>query len=463
MTGALAAAVQFYTRTRLQRWLLAVTLLLYAAWLALWQGPCARACAPGPAPFLLGGPLIGTACSLLFQSAWDFRRITALRTVSLIPGAKWRLAIGLLLAQLGIAVVGTLLMSVFGAATPPPAPAWGSLRGTFELLAGCTLLGVAAAQLITGPSRVVSVVTSAAVAAVAVRPDLFGGLSLLGLPKADVIALSGGLLWLAYSLWFVSDWRPALPLAAWTRRSPRETTPPDPAAPLSRSVAIATCLLGSESLLRACRPLLAAWLTYHGITLGMQALMPLLMHRHHVLSFTLPILLLLYSPAIVIHAIAADISRGSRRLWLPAAESRAAMFSDAERLCWRALALPGLPLFTLALAEMRLLPHAGTELWFPLAISLASLPIALYLGLLNFRQRVSLSLVALLTVMLSAFLGSGFIDSPAGQRLLWIAPVALLVAGCVFRLLARRRWSGIDWLRWRAAPASSAVARYARG
>jgi hypothetical protein len=95
---------------------------------------------------------------------------------------------------------------------------------------------------------------------------------------------------------------------------------------------------------------------------------------------------------------------------------------------------------------------------FPLAICVTLTPAALYLGLLNFRRRLNTSFLALYMVAVGALLGSTFVESLLGRQLLWIAPVALVAIGCVLRALARRRWYGIDWLRFRAERETSPFA-----
>jgi len=50
-------------------------------------------------------------------------------------------------------------------------------------------------------------------------------------------------------------------------------------------------------------------------------------------------------------------------------------------------------------------------------------------------------------VAVGALFAELFIESPQGKQLLWIARVA--ISG-VLRALARRRWYGIDWLRFGA-------------
>jgi hypothetical protein len=78
--------------------------------------------------------------------------------------------------------------------------------------------------------------------------------------------------------------------------------------------------------------------------------------------------------------------------------------------------------------------------------------------LLNFRRRLNLSFLALYTVAVGALFVGMSVESPQGRQLLWIAPVALVPIGCVLRTLARRRWYGIDWLRFRAERETSPFA-----
>jgi hypothetical protein len=213
MSGMLLTALQFYTRTRTQRWLFAGALALWTAQLVV-----ARAACPCPSsftvwPFILGGLCAGAAAALLISSAWDFRRISALRTVYLIPYSRLKLVGGMLLAQCFAALIVAGLVMLVGEAHALPPLGWGSARGTFEMLFGCALCCVVMVQVITGPSRVVSVASLALVTPLGLRPDLFMQPDLIGLPKAHVLASAGILVWLVFAAWFVGAWRPAVPLS----------------------------------------------------------------------------------------------------------------------------------------------------------------------------------------------------------------------------------------------------------
>jgi hypothetical protein len=455
MNGTLRTALQFYTRTRLQRWLLAGALLLFATKLLATRQACPCPRSFNLWPFLLGWLAGSAAAMITVYSAWDFRRISALRTVFLIPHSRWQLAGGMFFAQLAAAAVGTGLVVLVGHAEPLPPLAWGSPRGTFEMLFGCALALVVLLQVITGPSRILSVVSLALVAALGLRVDLFMKPEILGMPKADVLALAGILAWLLFAAWYVSAWRPVAPGSVWSRGRGIAAAP----VQVSRQTAIQAFLLGQPSLLRVCRQQLATWVIYHIAIVAMMAGMKLLIVRHNFpANYFAAIIVLLYGPVVGVNTIAGCLARGSRRLWLRSGEPRTVLYATAARLAWQSLALLGIPLFGLALLEIRFLPHEGFDMLFPLAMCVALTPAALYLGLLNFRRRLNLSFLALYMVAVGALLGGLYVDSPQGQQLLWIAPVALVVIGCVLRALARRRWYGIDWLRFRAERETSPFA-----
>jgi hypothetical protein len=447
MNGVLRTALQFYTRTRLQRWLLAGALLLFAAQLLTTRQACLCPRSFNPWPFLLGGLSAGAAAMIAVVSAWNFRRISALRTVFLIPHSRLKLAGGMLLAQLIAAAVGTSLVMLLGHAAAPSPLAWGGARGTSEMLFGCALSFVVLLQVVTGPSRVVSVVSLALVAPLGLRIDLFMKPEILGVPKADVLALTGILAWLLFTAWYVSAWRPAAPLSAWTRV--RNST----AASLqvSRQKALQVFLLGQPSLLRVCRQQIITWMSYHVFIVAMLAGMKLLIARHNFpANYSMAIFILMYAPVVGVNTIAGVVARGSRRLWLCSGETRNVLYAIAARLAWQSLALLGVPLFGLTLVEIRFLPHAGSDMLFSLAICVTLTPGALYLGLLNFRRRLNFPFLALYLVAVGALLADLLVESPRAKQLLWIAPVALVAIGCLLRALARRRWHGIDWLRFRA-------------
>jgi hypothetical protein len=448
MNGVLRTALQFYTRTRAQRWLLAGTLLLFAAKLVASRQACPCPRSFSPWPFVLAGPTIGVAAMIAVSSAWDFRRISSLRTVFLIPHSRLQLAGGLFLAQLMAAAVGTGLVILMGHADSTSPLAWGSPRGTFEMLFGCTLSFVVLLQFITGPSRIVSIVALALVAPLGLRIDLFMKPETLGMPKADVLAITGILVWLLFAAWFVSAWRPAIPSSVWARGRDSVAA----SVRVSRQAAIHALLLGQPSLLRVCGQQLTIWMIYHVIIVAMMAGMKLLIARHNFpANYSMAIIILLYAPVVGVNTIAGCAARGSRRVWLCSGESRNVLYAVAARLAWQSLAVLGIPLFGLALIEMRFLPHAGFDnMLFPLAICIALTPAALYLGLLNFQRRLTLSFLALYIAAAGAMMAGLFVESAQGQHLLWITPVAFLAIGCVLRALARQRWYGIDWLRFRA-------------
>jgi hypothetical protein len=447
MNGVLRTALQFYLRTRLQRWLLAGVLLLFVAELLATRQTCPCPRSFNPWPFLLGGLASGAAAMITLSSAWDFRRISALRTVFLIPHSRLQLAGGMLLAQLIAAAVGTGLVMLVGHAEPLAPLAWGSPRGTFEMLFGCVLSLVVLLQVITGPSRILSVVSLALVVPLGLRVDLFMKPEILGMPKADVLALAGILAWLLFAAWYISVWRPATPLSAWSRGRDSAAVPVQG----SRQKALQVFLLGQPSLLRVCRQQIITWMGYHVFIVAMMAGMKLLIARHTFpANYSMAIIILLYGPVVGVNTIAGVVARGSRRLWLCSGESRNVLYAIAARLAWQSLALLGIPLFGLALVEIRFLPHAGIDMLFPLAICVTLTPGALYLGLLNFRRRLNLSFLALYMVAVGALFADLFVESPRGRQLLWFAPVALVAIDCVLRTLARRRWYGIDWLRFRA-------------
>jgi hypothetical protein len=447
MNGVLRTAIQFYTRTRLQRWLLAGALLLFVAELLATRRACPCPRSFNPWPFLLGGLSAGAAAMITLSSAWDFRRISALRTVFLIPYSRLKLAGGMFLAQLIAAAIGTGLMMLVGHTEPPSPLAWGSPRGTFEILFGCALSFVVLLQVVTGPSRIVSVVSLALVAPLGLRIDLFMKPEILGMPKADVLALAGILAWALFAAWYVSTWRPQAPLSVWSRGRNSASAP----LQVSRQKAIQVFLLGQPSLLRVCRQQIGTWMIYHVVIVAMLAGMKLLIARHNFpANYSMAIFILMYAPVVGVNTLAGVVARGSRRLWLCSGETRNVLYAIAARLAWQSLALLGIPLFGLALIEIRFLPHAGSDMLFSLAICVTLTPGALYLGLLNFRRRLNLPFLALYLIAVGALLADLLVESPQSKQFLWIAPVALIAIGCVLRALARRQWYGIDWLRFRA-------------
>jgi len=427
---------------------LAVGLLILVAALVadLHNCPCR---ASSPWPYLIGG-LTGLTIIAAFMiavvSASYFNQISALRTVFLIPHTRLKLALGLLLAQLlAAAIVTGLLMTLdvgLGHAEPKPPFAWGSPRGTFEILFGSALLVAVLLQAGTGPSRSLSVLTGS-FGCVAPLGFVFMKSEILGVSKADLLALAGLLAWLLFTAWYIRAWRPAARFAGSSR----------PIIPIevSRQAAIDTFLFGEPSLAHACRGQLIMWMSYHVAVVATLAAMKLLLARHTFpANYSMAIVILLFAPVVGVNSVASCLARGSRRIWLCSGESRDVLHTNAVRLAWRSLALLGLPLWGLALLEIMVLPHESFDMRLPLATSISLTPSALYLGLMHFQRRPILSALSLSLVVFGIMFASLLVESPQGRELLWLAPLALLAIGYTLRAVAQRRWHGIDWLRFRA-------------
>jgi hypothetical protein len=442
MKGVLQTALQYYARTRTQRWLLAGALLVFTVQRLAARLPGMSHPSWGLILPMVFGPLLVTM--IVFQSALDFQRISAQRTVFLIPYSRLKLIAGMLLAQLIAAGAGSAVAALVGHAESLPPLAWGSARGTFEMLFGVALTTAVLSQIAAGPSRILSASTAIPLAALMFRPDLFMKSEIFGLPKADVLALAGMLVWIPFAAWYVIAWSPAPPYSAWIRATHSAAA----AVQASRSAAIRAFLLGQPSLLRACRQKLAMLALSHGMCVAMFMGMHLFIRVPP--NYSVAIMILLYSPVIYVNHIAGLAARGSRRLWLRGGGSRSMLYAIAARLGWQAVALLGIPSFALALVEIYVLPHAGMDLVYPLAVFIALTPGALYVGLLDFERRNPWTLMALLAAGVGPTLARLLVESAQVQRLLWIAPLAFVAIGGVLRELARRRWDDIDWLRFRA-------------
>jgi hypothetical protein len=447
MSGVLRTALDFYTRTRLQRWLLAIgSLILVAERVAeLHACPCRN---PSPWLYLTGG-LAGlaiiAALMLAVVSASYFNQISALRTVSLIPHSRLKLAIGMFLAQLIAGTLVTVLVMFVGHAESIPPLAWGSPRGTCEILFGTALLVAVLLQAIAGPSSIVrlSVGLLVPIAILGLRVELFVEPVILGLPAADFLALAGLLAWLLFATWYIRAWRSVA--------TPAGSIDPIYPIKVSRQAAIDALLLGEPSLTRACRGQVIMWMIYNVGVVVTLAAMKLLLARHAFpANYSMAIIILLVAPVVAVNTFASSLARGSRRVWLCSGESRDALHTNAVRLAWRSVALLGLPLWGLALLEIIVLPHKYFDMRLPLTTSLTLTPCALYLGLLHFQRRPVLSVLALLLVALGIMFASLVVESPQGQQFLWLAPVVLIAIACSLRAFAQGRWHGIDWLRFRA-------------
>ncbi|MGA9366673.1 MAG: hypothetical protein WBV35_04385, partial [Steroidobacteraceae bacterium] len=131
MTAILRSALLIYASSRLQRALLGIGLLVSIG------GPVVlRIAHParGFIPALYSGLdfLLGSVLALILGLATvTFRAASAPRMLRLIPLARLRLSLAILLLQVPLALLVTIYVARLSSATPALPLAWGSLTGTF--------------------------------------------------------------------------------------------------------------------------------------------------------------------------------------------------------------------------------------------------------------------------------------------------------------------------------------------
>ena len=149
-------------------------------------------------------------------------------------------------------------------------------------------------------------------------------------------------------------------------------------------------------------------------------------------------------------AIAGQAAARSRALWLRRSWSRTELFDAVERSFWRHNAIVSAILLALMVGIGSYLRLPGELLAGGLPLLLLGTALSTYLGLMLTRglrwMEITLGAAVMLTLMVVALL--------LGQALLnlWlIFSIEALLLGVAFalRVIARRRWSRIDWIECR--------------
>lgn len=150
-------------------------------------------------------------------------------------------------------------------------------------------------------------------------------------------------------------------------------------------------------------------------------------------------------------ATAGQAAARSRALWLRRSGSRAELFAEVERSFWRHNAIVGVILLALMVGIGSYMRLAGDLLAGGLPLLALGTALSTYLGLMLTRglrwMEISLGAAVMLTLMTVSLL--------LGQKLINLAlvfSIEALLLGLVFalRVVARRRWSNIDWNECRA-------------
>ncbi len=458
MNGTLRTALLFFVRSRVQRWFFALALLSFTARLLILRMPCACKRETSLIYLLSIMPAFSFAAASIMVSAGVFRTISSLRTVYLIPRARAKLIVGLLLAQILVAVVVTLIVVALETSSVAP-PAWGSPRGSFELCFGTTTLAIIAAQLIAGPSRIMAVVSGSLSLLLLARADFYSQPEIAGVPTADLLMIAALVAWAGFSAWYLTTGPIAPASVVWaTGRALPLRRSANPTA-ITRDKALDTYLLGQPSFWLICRKPLFHWCIFLA-TWTVLVISPSLfikLDHYPPPNFTGLITTFLIVVPMLSNTVAGNIARNSHSLWLRSSESRGALFLRAERLAWRAFVFFGVPLLVAAAAAWSVLPHPMFAAAYFVAVLLPVVPCGIYCGLLNFNRPSDLWFFALFLILgMGSFFaatwdGASSAEAICGVRIgYWAIPPAIAVLALAIRWFAQRRWRTIDWLRFRA-------------
>ncbi len=461
MRGVLRIAGLLCSTLPLQRGIVAIGLALIAlAQIGRLADPRALGLGLANGAASIGLALIFVAISL--PLGVTFRAISAPRTLALIPHARIRSLLAVLLVVLTLAAfaagnfalldaeflsrvgprigLGTLFIWVLGAET--------LMVLYFFLLSaskGNTLLVVFLLACIVGSHW----------------SPLRGRLSASWMtdPRFLLLLIAGG--WSDFALWYLIAG--SISPATWGVRSAgnRRWTwgrPPatgvsgskgEPRISLSRNSAMRVQLLGLPSVAPIAKRSLGALLIF-AILVGMATVwhpagsLPGTVAAAYMffLYFALPVGVGLPT------AVAAwAVARRSRLLWLQSGCTRDELFRACERLAWLCFGAVAAPVGALCVAVWICLPHPAGDWRYLLVAALAPCACALYIGLMNVRGWKFIDAAAAILTMATAFVS--FMAEPRfshATAVPWIIVGAETLCAIGLRALAQRRWRRIDWL-----------------
>jgi hypothetical protein len=308
-----------------------------------------------------------------------------------------------------------------------------------------------------------------AVGVYGINPEFFMRSDVAGYKAADALSLAALAALALFGIWFLRSGPAPTPFANWAgswsssrigrlfnlARPTQDSRRDSPR--VSRSAAIEAYLLGRESMWRACQSWLINCAIYNLVLIMTQAARAKYVPHP---DFTVAPLMLTFFVGLIINAIAGQIARGSRSLWLHGGCSRAQLFASAERLAGRCLISIGVPLYVISAMEWRFLPTVLQYAPYMVAASAGLALCGMYLGLLNFKQRLDPSFLALYAAAIPLTLLPDYWSKTPGMPVAWWGlPIGLGVAALALRFLAMRRWMHIDWWRYKPARQPSWVLR----
>jgi hypothetical protein len=400
--------------------------------------------------------LIMVPVMTLAGGALTIRKVSALRTLRLVPYARVQLLLGVLLALVLLAALLTACIAFLHRPTAVVlVPLWDRLIYTFEAtLALATLWTMWV--FVTSANLWFGIISLLIVQFGVMRSHSLFKSDITNAGTADflmVLALAAASL---FAVWYVRVRRIAPPqsdfVTLWFVGSNSGH-----ATAASRRAAINTYLLRQPSVVRATRDQLAFWVLINAMVLWVLAIAR--QHTHGHADFGLGPVIMVSCLSSIGNYLGRTVAGDSRHVWIRAGCSRVELFRAAERLTWTCLAILGAGVLVLSAAEWILLPHGDHDWPFLFVVSLAMVVCNTYLGLMNFNgvsgvdlADTVLSAVIVFLVLCYAFV---FPDEPGAATARFVIAVAEVVGAFALRALALRRWRRVDWLKFRPRRTSS--------
>lgn len=444
MKGILQTAILCYTWVPLQRRLLAIGAVLI---LAGHLGLLLLGTTGGLAFLLLLCVLLSSSfigVSMVVSTGVMWRSVSAPRTLALLPYARVKLLLGVLVAMLGFAALLTASFALFRLEAPPTPALQPSLLGMFVYLLGIATAVTLFFFLLTGTYYVA--VVAIVVCGIAGRLPVISGMA-AWVGTIPLLATATVLAWVAFAGWYLRVRRVA-PTGwyGWSGR-PARNSPNLPTRvsqiDTSRESAVTVQLLGLTSLSRLMRQ---GWL------IALVAAVLLLLQgapgRPRAVSAALFLIFLLVSIGMFPLGVSRIVASRSRTLWLTGGCSRERLFLLCESWTWRCLGASAGPVAAVLIAAWVFLPHPIRNWGYFLLTALASAVFVLYLGLMDVTGRglskLSVEVLAMFAcwapVVLSSILTATV--TPAMQ----LSPVAQLIGAVVLRWVGKNHWRRIDWV-----------------
>lgn len=440
MRGVLQTTLLCFTWTPLLRRLIAVgTALILACQLGLLllktQGPVFF-------EFLtvvLSLAFITTSVMLATGVMW--RSISAPRTLSLVPHARLKLLVGVVVTQVLLATLVMANVALFHLEAPATPDFPGSLPSIFVGVLGVTAAVTLLLFLLSGAPYV----AMALVAVAWFRQSLWSQLAVASglharIGTMPLLAAMTAVAWSVFGVWYLRAKRIAPP--SWGGVRPRVARRLRIAEiDVSQSSAIGVQLVGPSPFARSRK---AGLFIGAGVALLLWRTAVAPSTAHSVMA-TLALCFLLLLVSVFVFKITAALAGNSRALWLRSGCSRDQLFLICERLAWRCLGAGVAPVLLVLILAWAFPPRPSYNCGYLLLQALALSVCNLYVGLTSVRGATLRLYLEALTAIVSwglLMLSALVTVTPAMQAI----PIALLLGAIALRWIAQVRWRQLDWL-----------------